>query len=118
MIQCGINENIIKEAFSLCSSFNKYYILFVVKDIEEFAYYKTKFQNQVINQKKLISQFTIFKNYIEIIFFNDSSILLYPVDCICGLRAHKVYYSSNITDTEIIDTVIKPQNNLKYKNNI
>lgn len=118
MIQCGINDNIIKESFSLCSSFNKYYILFVVKDINEFEYYKTRFQNQIINQKKLISHFTIFKNYIEIIFFNGSCILLYPVDCMCGLRAHKVYYSSNITDTQIINTVIMPQNNLEYKNNI
>ena len=108
----------IKEAFSFCSSFNKYYILFVVKDIEEFECYKTKFQNQVINQKKLISRFYVSKNYIEINFFNNSNILLYPVDCICGLRAHTVYYSSNITDTEIIDTVIKPQNNLKYKYDI
>lgn len=118
MIQCGINENIIKESFSLCSSLNKYSILFVVKDIKEFEYYKTEFQNQIINQKKLISEFTIFKNYITVIFFNGSHILLYPVDCICGLRAHKVYYSNNITDTHIINTIIKPQNNLEYKNNI
>lgn len=118
MIQCGINENIIKESFSLCNSFNKYYILFVVNDMKEFEYYKTKIQNQIINQKKLISRFNIFKNYIEITFSNNSYIFLYPVDCICGLRAHKIYYSSNITDARIINEIIKPQDNLEYKNNI
>ena len=115
MIQCGIDENTIKESLSLCNSFDNYYILFVVKDIEEFEYYKNKIQNQLSNSKILVSHFHIFKNYLNIEFLNGSYISLYKVDCMCGLRAHKVYYSNSINDRQIINEVIMPQANLEYK---
>lgn len=115
MIQCGIDENTIKEAISSCILFNNYYILMVVKDREEFEYYKNKIQNQLSNQKNLVYNARIFKYWLDIQFLNDSYIFLYEVDCICGLRAHRVYYSNNINDRQIIDEVIKPQANLEYK---